>query len=338
MTDKCQYCGLIHEAKCPNVKAIEYHPDGTVKRVEFFAPNDYGPKLAGWDPNVFPPLISFAQDVPMRWSSTEGWQRVDRRTHHGYQLHSHRCRHRPVRHGRRRRAGPHRLRLGWLGLLGAFDGRVMFGLNLTAWLAIACAVLGVIVIAEGIAVKAAWDSETAALDRLTTVTANRDALSRDNDKLAGVIERQQREADAADAKAKAALSSQQAAASKIRVELRDAKDQTTTLIQQIQDARHVRPTVVSQTVTDGFDPLIHVGLERLKCVQRARNRGEAGDGCRVPLPTDTGGAGASGGPDRAGDYRPGFDTQLRMLNDLWRLHDWGASCYSDKRAIAASQP
>lgn len=40
----CQWCGMIHGAKCPLVKAIEYE-GGMVKRVEFFAPNDYGPKL-----------------------------------------------------------------------------------------------------------------------------------------------------------------------------------------------------------------------------------------------------------------------------------------------------
>lgn len=32
----CPYCGNMHTdgAMCPRVKAIEYHPDGTVKRVE----------------------------------------------------------------------------------------------------------------------------------------------------------------------------------------------------------------------------------------------------------------------------------------------------------------
>lgn len=32
----CPYCGAIHlRTVCPLVKAIEYHPNGTVKRVEF---------------------------------------------------------------------------------------------------------------------------------------------------------------------------------------------------------------------------------------------------------------------------------------------------------------
>jgi hypothetical protein len=40
---KCRWCGkAAHgDARCPDVKAMEYHTDGTVKRVEFFAPNDY---------------------------------------------------------------------------------------------------------------------------------------------------------------------------------------------------------------------------------------------------------------------------------------------------------
>jgi hypothetical protein len=33
---KCQYCGQNHEFRCPQVKAIEYFENGTVKRVEFY--------------------------------------------------------------------------------------------------------------------------------------------------------------------------------------------------------------------------------------------------------------------------------------------------------------
>jgi hypothetical protein len=46
-TPTCRWCGLLHGPKCPSVKAIEFEADGiTVKRVEFFAPHDYGPILA----------------------------------------------------------------------------------------------------------------------------------------------------------------------------------------------------------------------------------------------------------------------------------------------------
>jgi hypothetical protein len=34
----CPHCGMIHQTTCPRVKAIEYNPDGTVRRIEFHAP------------------------------------------------------------------------------------------------------------------------------------------------------------------------------------------------------------------------------------------------------------------------------------------------------------
>lgn len=38
----CRWCGTYHGTACPRVKAFEFHADGiTLKRVEFFAPNDY---------------------------------------------------------------------------------------------------------------------------------------------------------------------------------------------------------------------------------------------------------------------------------------------------------
>lgn len=32
----CTWCGCYHNTKCPLVKAIEYHPNGAIKRVEFY--------------------------------------------------------------------------------------------------------------------------------------------------------------------------------------------------------------------------------------------------------------------------------------------------------------
>jgi len=40
--EKCPHCGLLHlvdSGPCPRIKAIEYYPDGTIKRVEYFAPS-----------------------------------------------------------------------------------------------------------------------------------------------------------------------------------------------------------------------------------------------------------------------------------------------------------
>jgi len=35
---RCQWCGTFHSTKCHLVKAVEFHPDGSVKRVEFYEP------------------------------------------------------------------------------------------------------------------------------------------------------------------------------------------------------------------------------------------------------------------------------------------------------------
>lgn len=55
-SDKCRYCGNYHGPLCPDVKAIEYHPNGTVKRVEFKTAADYPQVVThgnlmwgGWD-------------------------------------------------------------------------------------------------------------------------------------------------------------------------------------------------------------------------------------------------------------------------------------------------
>lgn len=37
----CIICGFEHENKCPLIKAYEYFPDGTIKRVEFLTPADF---------------------------------------------------------------------------------------------------------------------------------------------------------------------------------------------------------------------------------------------------------------------------------------------------------
>lgn len=34
----CPHCGMIHQTTCPRIRAIDYNPDGSVKRIEFHAP------------------------------------------------------------------------------------------------------------------------------------------------------------------------------------------------------------------------------------------------------------------------------------------------------------
>ena len=37
-TGQCPWCGSYHYGKCGLVSAIEYHSNGTIKRVEFYPP------------------------------------------------------------------------------------------------------------------------------------------------------------------------------------------------------------------------------------------------------------------------------------------------------------
>ena len=32
----CGYCGKYHQGICPRIKSVEYHDNGTVRRVEFY--------------------------------------------------------------------------------------------------------------------------------------------------------------------------------------------------------------------------------------------------------------------------------------------------------------
>ena len=34
----CAHCGGWHACQCPRIKAIEYYPDGSIKRVEYHEP------------------------------------------------------------------------------------------------------------------------------------------------------------------------------------------------------------------------------------------------------------------------------------------------------------
>lgn len=54
---KCPYCGFLpHDVReCSQVRAIEFYPDGTVKRVEL------GPR---WQPAIAPPAVTVTPVPP----------------------------------------------------------------------------------------------------------------------------------------------------------------------------------------------------------------------------------------------------------------------------------
>jgi hypothetical protein len=43
---QCPWCKMIHDTKCPLVKALEFHPDGSLKRVEFKSAGDFAAPIA----------------------------------------------------------------------------------------------------------------------------------------------------------------------------------------------------------------------------------------------------------------------------------------------------
>lgn len=44
----CRWCGKEHGPRCPEIKAIEFHPDGAVKRVEYVTGADCLPRSYYW--------------------------------------------------------------------------------------------------------------------------------------------------------------------------------------------------------------------------------------------------------------------------------------------------
>ena len=65
--NQCRYCGHFHGVRCPEVKAIEYFPDGTVKRVEYVTPTDLMPIFSSSPLPILPPWepMSVATANPM---------------------------------------------------------------------------------------------------------------------------------------------------------------------------------------------------------------------------------------------------------------------------------
>lgn len=175
---------------------------------------------------------------------------------------------------------------------------------------------------------------------LKAVTADRDAQAKAVKVGQGIITGMQAQWDEADAQAKATIAAGEQKAVQLAADLQTTSDQRESYLQQLKEAGHARPIVVSQVVKDGWDPVIVDGMRRLKCVQLAALAGPNGvpaADCRVQAQNGATGPNVAADPAGAGDYRPTFDQQLQLLSDTWRLRDWGASCYADKRAIAASQ-
>lgn len=155
----------------------------------------------------------------------------------------------------------------------------------------------------------------------------------------GEIENVHAMMDAISKQATERAQAQQQSAREIAGKLQTTTDENNALFQQLQEKINARPILVTQLgVPDGWDPVVELGMHRLKCVQ-LRAAGGQGDfpDCRVQDGDPAGRSGLVGDQAGANYPRPTAGQQLEFLNWAWRLRDWGASCYADKRAIAASQ-
>lgn len=69
--DTCPHCGNAHSGQCPRVKAIEYYPDGKIKRVEY--KEDAPVPYADWTYRPYPWYpYPFMPTYPTWTSTTSG--------------------------------------------------------------------------------------------------------------------------------------------------------------------------------------------------------------------------------------------------------------------------
>lgn len=77
----CQYCGpsISHSGVCPRVKAIEYHENGQLKRVEFREepPAGTAPVRGNRPPRPSPPVVLPLLPVPIPPAVTLPWRPND---------------------------------------------------------------------------------------------------------------------------------------------------------------------------------------------------------------------------------------------------------------------
>lgn len=83
--NKCLHCGMGHTGRCPQVKAVEYYPNGQVKRIEYVTPGDFvaplGVPIPPFKP-LEPPYVvtvggSHPTDTTITWTKpyeqSSGW-------------------------------------------------------------------------------------------------------------------------------------------------------------------------------------------------------------------------------------------------------------------------
>ena len=63
----CRWCGDVHGPRCPWVKALEFEPmTGSVTRVEFLTPKDWGPPPQPNPEEPDDPAADYPKRAPLR--------------------------------------------------------------------------------------------------------------------------------------------------------------------------------------------------------------------------------------------------------------------------------
>lgn len=185
--------------------------------------------------------------------------------------------------------------------------------------------------AETRAETARADANSRLLDRMNAEAAG---LAASLAQAAEINKHQQDEADRVERDAAEIQARQRAASSSLQDQLDVAKAQTRTIMQALKDAHH---ETLGQPIRDGFDPLILVGIDWLRCLQRAGNAGGDEAACAGRSGLSAGGPAAPIDGTGTGNWRPTFEQQRWLLNELYKLHDWGRGSVGQIEAIAKTQ-
>lgn len=212
-------------------------------------------------------------------------------------------------------------------------------MNLTIIAGAVALVLGGLLLAQCQKTDAAYEIVAAKQDEIDkTWRVENKALAAKLELANGEIDNVHAMMDALDSQARTAKETQQQAVLDLARKEQTATDEKAVLFNRYLEALHARPKITIQGVSDGWDPVVLDGMRALKCVQLRAAAGGQGDfpDCRLQGQGDSARTGLAGDPAGTDYPRPTAEQQLEFLSFAWRLRDWGASCYDDKRAIAAS--
>ncbi len=242
------------------------------------------------------------------------------------------------------------LMLGWIKLVTGLGSGVSWVVYAVVfWLGIAVGA-GPTIWIEELRVSSYERTAAAADKQLDNMTGQRNAAAAGLVQAQSISKSQQAQIDAGDTAANEAAKKQQDAKQRLEALNTSLRADNDHLFQQLEEALNARPTQisVSQVYPTGWDPLVASAAGYVRMQQLAFDPNlpdPAHGGVQIALPAGgPGAAGAAPGADLAAiaasgvpEGRPSAEQQANLIGYVSQLFEWGASCYRDKAAIAASQ-